>query len=238
MHQLSSAFREAFHAASNLQALHLGFPVRAPLSLPMEDLFHNIKWEKLKAFGVQSWRLSTEEILAFACRHQKTLKGLRLRDVLLKEDCMWKDVLKVLRADMMQLEWLSLRRADYTANFDAGHADGVDLTNDELLSSDSDESEWEAAHNDDGDSDSLEIYSDAGTESSDSESGGDDDHGPGTHSMALKSDTPGYCTCGRRGSISDAEDLGDNGIYVTRQRRKMWEQWVIGRCLEHSKAPA
>jgi hypothetical protein len=37
-----------FTAAKNIEAVHIGFPSYRPLTLRLEELFHNVKWEKLQ----------------------------------------------------------------------------------------------------------------------------------------------------------------------------------------------
>ncbi|KAK0330448.1 hypothetical protein LTR94_032805, partial [Friedmanniomyces endolithicus] len=105
MSELSDLFRTVFSTAVNMQAVHVGFPSHRPLTLRLKDVFHNVTWEKLVAFGVQGWKLDAEEIIDLALRHRERLKGLRLRDVLLKDGSAWKDVLSVLRDSMYRLEW-------------------------------------------------------------------------------------------------------------------------------------
>ncbi|KAK3078332.1 hypothetical protein LTS18_007780 [Coniosporium uncinatum] len=119
MRNLSGLFKTVFSAAKNMQAVHVGFPSHRPLSLPLESLFHNVRWEKLLAVGIQAWKLDAEEIINLARRHREKLKGLRLRDVLLKDGSMWKDVLGFLRQEMLRLDWVSLRRIGYATHFDA-----------------------------------------------------------------------------------------------------------------------
>jgi hypothetical protein len=118
MRSLSGLFKAVFSAAQNMQALHVGFPSHRPLSLPLEELFHGVHFEKLLAFGIQAWKLDADEIVAIARRHSDRLKGLRLRDVLLKDGSMWKDVLLALKRQMHRLEWVSLRRIGYAHFFD------------------------------------------------------------------------------------------------------------------------
>lgn len=233
MLDLSDVFRVVFSAAKNLQALHIGFPSRAPLSLRLEDIFQNVKWERLRAFGIQAWRLEAHEIISLARRHSKTLRGLRLRDVLLKEGSMWKDVLSALRAEMGLLDWVSLRRVDYSKHFDELWADSMEVSDDPPAgSSDSDGEDDFATH--------CSVQGtdvESNEEDSDEHSNADTDHGPDADELALSPDTPAslpFCTCSRSSYPAAADDLGDNGVFVNYQQRKMWERWVVGRCPEHS----
>lgn len=235
--ELSGYMKGVFAAAKNMQAFHIGFPSRRPLEVELEEVFHHIHWEKLRAFGVQAWRLDAEEIINFARRHRKTLRGLRLRDVQLKEGSMWKDVLAALRAEMEQLDWVSLRRIDYSSHFDAVWAHSIEVPDYPPGSaSDSDiEDDFHSHVNlDDDIDDSDGDYSSAET---DSNSDADTDHGPDANELALSPDTPAslpFCTCSRSSFPASADDLGDNGRFVLYQQRKLWEKWVIGRCPEHS----
>ena len=233
--ELSELFRNVFSSAKNLQALHIGFPSRLPINLRLEDVFHHVQWERLRAFGIQAWRLEACEIIDLARRHSRTLRGLRLRDVHLKEGSMWKDVLAMLRAEMEQLDWVSLRRVDYSKHFDELWAGSIEVADDTLAgSSDSDDDdEFPGQFNVSDD----EAKSD--DEESDDQSDADTDHGPEANELALSPDTPvslPFCTCSRSSYPASADDLGDNGLFVLYQQRKMWEKWVIGRCPEHSSS--
>ena len=64
MRDLSSLSKAVFTAAKNIEAVHIGFPSHRPLTLRLEEIFHNVKWEKLQAFGIQAWRLDADEIIA------------------------------------------------------------------------------------------------------------------------------------------------------------------------------
>lgn len=233
MRELSPSFKRVFSAASNMQAVHIGFPSRVPLDLRLEEIFHDVYWEKLRAFGIQAWRLEAEEVISLARRHRKTLRGLRLRDVQLKEGSMWKDVLTMLRQEMEQLDWVSLRRVDYSVHFDEMWANSMEVPDDPPDgSSDSDDEDDFAAH--------LGVDSvgeDSDYENSDSRSNADTDHGPEGYEIALSPDTPAtlpFCTCSRSSFPASADDLGDNGRFVLYPQRKVWEKWVVGRCPEHS----
>jgi len=236
MKELSPFFKTVFKTARNMQAVHIGFPSRQPLDLNLEDIFHNVHWEKLRAFGVQAWRLDAEEIINLARRHRKTLRGLRLRDVQLKDGSMWKDVLAMLRAEMELLDWVSLRRVDYASHFDEVWGDSMEVPDyPPGGASDSDEEDDFHAHvdmEDDMYASEEEGFSDADSDISDA----DTDHGPDANELALSPDTPAslpFCTCSRSSFPATADDLGDNGRFVLYQQRKLWEKWVVGGCPEH-----
>lgn len=233
--ELAPCFDIVFNSATNLQAVHIGFPTRTPLELSLEDVFHQVRWDRLRAFGIQAWRLEAEEIINLVRRHRKTLRGLRLRDVLLKQGSLWKDVLSVLRAEMEQLDWVSLRRIDYSAHFDeiseiAKHS--IEVPDDQPTSgSNSDDEDEFPNHLND-----MNLHEDSDGDDSDADSNADTDNGPDANEIALSPDTPTsmpFCTCSRSTWPANPDDLGDNGRFVTYQQRKMWEKWVCRRCAEH-----
>lgn len=233
MLDLSGAFRKVFMAAQNLSALHVGFPSRTPLDLRLEQIFHRIHWPKLRAFGVQAWRLNGDEIIDLARQHKKSLKGLRLRDVHLKDGSRWKDVLSMLRTEMEELDWVSLRRIDYEGHFDEMWSGSVEVP-DEPPGGASDSDDEVDFHGHVSDTDSVHESSE---EDSEADSVAHSDHGPIADELALSPDTPSslpFCTCTSASCLPTAEDLGDNGSLVTYPQRKMWEKWVVGNCPEHS----
>ncbi|EEH07088.1 F-box domain-containing protein [Histoplasma capsulatum G186AR] len=231
MRELSEVFHTLFMAAKNMEAVHIGFPSRIPLDLRLEDIFHNVYWEKLRAFGIQAWRLDSEEIIEFARRHRRTLRGLRLRDVLLKEGSMWKDVLSMLREEMENLEWVSLRRIDYSNAFDEKWATSADISDIQSFpNSDSEDDDlfdrYDAADNANNDD-----YESIGDES-DGMSSHNGDNGPRAHQIELSPDTatslisPFAQWTTPLTSIS-VDELEDNGVNVEYRQRKLWEEWVI-----------
>lgn len=234
MRAVSGIFKTVFLAAKNLQAVHIGFPSRSPLDLRLEEIFHSIQWEKLRAFGIQAWRLEATEIIQLARRHRKTLRGLRLRDVQLREGSMWKDVLAMLRTEMEQLDWVSLRRVDYSKHFDEIWADSMEVGDGSLEGSESDDEDDFPAHFSAPGSD---IDSEGDNDSHYEHSIADTDHGPDANEIALSPNTTAsmsFCTCSRSSDPTSADELGDNGLFVYHQQRKLWEKWVVGRCPEHS----
>ena len=238
MRAASQLFKTVFLAAKNLQAVHVGFPSRSPLDLRLEEIFHQVRWEKLRAFGIQAWRLDADEIIQLARRHNTTLRGLRLRDVQLREGSMWKDVLAMLRNEMEQLDWVSLRRVDYSKHFDEMWADSMEIVDGSLGGSESDNEDGFPAHFSVlGSDNDREEDIDIDIDSEDEHSLADTDQGPDANEIALSPNTTAslpFCTCSRSSDPASADDLGDNGMFVFYQQRKMWEQWVIGRCAEHS----
>jgi hypothetical protein len=245
MKNLSPLFKTVFTAATSLEAVHVGFPSHRPLSLKLEDLFHNVRWDGLVAFGIQGWKLNGDEIMALAGRHRDRLKGLRLRDVQLKEGSMWKEVLDFLRNNMRNLDWVSLRRIGYATTFDEFLTSmGGELPDDPpggYSSSDTDSAD------EDPDEDLDDERHDSDQESVGSESAAsedsDDELGMAANGMDFPQlnglpDTPmsvPWCNCGDSSTGPEtAEDLDDNGVDVSQQKRKLWERWVVRRCPEHS----
>ena len=250
MSELSDLFKSVFTAAVNMEAIHVGFPSHRPIGLPLDTIFHGVKWSKLTAFGVQGWRLHANEIIGLARRHRDGLKGLRLRDVMLREGSLWKDVLTYLRDEMWRLDWVSLRRIDYATHFDEiwEHA-GIELPSDPpggLSDSDDDsndsdmedmyfdETDEQALDEESPDWDSVNVSDSEGAESE------DDDRGRAAYEMDFpplnSPDTPNsapWCNCNGRAYPTSVDDLGDDGLSVGTRKWKMWEKWVLGRCPEH-----
>jgi hypothetical protein len=256
--ELSHLFKTVFTAAVNMEAIHVGFPSHRPIGLPLETIFHNVTWTKLIAFGIQGWRLHDHEIIAFATRHKDRLRGLRLRDVMLREGGMWKSVLAFLHTEMRRLDWVSLRRIDYAAHFDTVWENaGIELPDDPpggLSSDDEDEDEddendvyWDEAEQEEADhstaaSDWDSINgSDSDHHNSNSEDSEDEEErGRAAHEMDFpplnSPDTPNsvsWCNCNRRAFPVGVDELGDDGLSVDTKQWKMWEKWVLGRCPEH-----
>ncbi|KAI4765276.1 hypothetical protein E4T52_00135 [Aureobasidium sp. EXF-3400] len=249
MSELSQLFKTVFLAAVNMEAIHVGFPSHRPIGLPLETIFHNVTWNKLVAFGIQGWRLHDHEIIAFAARHKDRLRGLRFRDVMLREGSMWKSILSFLHTEMRRLDWVSLRRIDYAAHFDTVWENaGIELPDDPPggLSSDDEDSDsendgyWDEAEQDDEANHSTTASDWDSLNNSDSEDEDAEERGRAAHEMdfppLLSPVTPNsgpWCNCNRRAFPVSVDDLGDDGISVDTKQWKMWEKWVLGRCPEH-----
>lgn len=243
--ELSGVFREIFRAAENIQALHVGFPSHSPLTLPLEAVFHHVRWDRLLAFGIQAWKLDSEEIINLVRRHRDRLRGLRLRDVLLKEGNMWKDVLKVLHDEVPRLDWVSLRRIGYAAHYDEQRAtSGIDIEDlpGAALASDSDD-DLDFPEANSLPPNEVETQSDE-ERTNTSDDGGDDgeqenDNGPHSHRTGFPHiwlDPIRFCGCdGRVAAPGTVEELGDDGYTVNYSQRKAWEKWCTKRCILHSK---
>jgi hypothetical protein len=248
MRELSPLFRTVFNSARNLVSVHIGFP-QASVSISLEEIFHSIKMEKLRVFSIGGWRLNAEEIIDICHTYRSNLRGLRLHGVLLKEGGMWKEVLSMLRREMVSLRWLSLSKADYAAHFDE-NATRMDVTEDlETEDSDSDEDmdeeeiEDPTQNHDDAHDPENQDMNDAESLSSDDDPQADsdvdsvDDLDPTAHAFTTQVEAPDFehvCTCSSRIHQLDVDDLGDDGIIVTQTQRKIWERWVVG-CLMHSR---
>ena len=234
LEMFDTCFTNVFQAARNLQVLHIGFPSRMPLDLRLDQIFRRTQWLKLRAFGLQAWRLDADEIIDLALRHKETLKGLRLRDVQLKQGGRWKDVLSVLRSEMENLDWVSLRRIDYASHFDEVWSTSVEVPDEPPGGGSESDEEPEFL----GNIETPEEVEDTSEDDSDDESAvNSDDYGPDVDELALIPNTPAslpFCTCNEDPYPITADDLGDNGSFVTYRQRKMWEKWVVRRCPEHS----
>lgn len=239
MRELSPLFHRVFSSAKNLEAVHVGFP--SPLTLRLEEIFHNIKWERLRAFGIQGWVLEAQEIIALAARQKDRLLGLRLRDVLLTDGSMWKDVLVYLRNDMPRLEWLSLRNIGYAKELNNLLAiGGIEVPDGLVSDSDSDDEDFDEDFDPNDDDDSNEDDQESiGSESSYGLHSNEADVPVELDDMEFptlsETTRPGsWCNCeDSKGLPESADDLGDTGESVPRETRKLWESWVVGKCPEH-----
>lgn len=250
MDELSQLFKTVFTSARSMQAVHIGFPRSRPVSLPLEAVFHHVTWDKLVALGVAGWDLTADEIIGLALRHRDKLKGLRLRDVHLKEGSMWRDVLHSLRDSMTRLQWVSLRRVGYVPQFGDMDTGGAEVPDDQpwaLSDSDSDEDE-DVIHAPigNGNSSSGHHASTNGLhngqvnvrEDSDADSmpESNNEHEPednATDFPNLDSPTtaeiPSFDNAPRHNHDLTEEDLDDDGYSVSNTKRKLWEQWVTSR---------
>ena len=172
---------------------------------------------------------------------------MRLRDVYLKEDSRWKDVLSALKREMHSLEWLSLRRIGYGGPEEL-NGGGAEVPDEPDLDSSTDESIEQSDEEDTdvpvaGPSDSHRTNGHAHSNDHDdseehlsSDEDGDDD-GPEAHETEfprtiLTQSMPALRPTGNgaNGASHDTEiDLEDDGRLITRQKRKQWEEWVVGK---------
>ncbi|KAK5171747.1 uncharacterized protein LTR77_003383 [Saxophila tyrrhenica] len=259
MTELSELFKTVFTSAKNMQAVHIGFPRSRPVSLPLEAVFHNVTWDKLVALGVAGWDLTAEEIINLALRHREKLKGLRLRDVHLKEGGMWKDVLRSLKHSMPRLQWVSLRRIGYVPQFEESDPGGAEVPEDQpwaLSDSDSesedDEDSTIAGPSEQGHyTNGYHTNSNSFTTSNghvhdhdhddiDSAVGTDDEHEPEDNATEFPNlDSPTSATAplfayemAHNPDLPNG-DIDDDGFSVSNAKRKLWEQWVVGQTSRH-----
>ncbi|TGO36591.1 hypothetical protein BHYA_0120g00150 [Botrytis hyacinthi] len=126
MYQLSALFNTFFTSAHQIQGLHVGFPSNRPLAhVPLEAVFHNVTWENLRYLGFGAWHLDSEEIIGLLRRHKYTLRSVRLRSVKLKEGSSWIEVVRMLRSELRELKWVSLRGIGYVGGGTNGIAHGI-----------------------------------------------------------------------------------------------------------------
>lgn len=234
MRDLSECFRTVFSRARDMQVVHVGFPIHRPLTLALEDIFHHVRWDKLHAFGVQAWELHADEIVGFVRRH-RSLKGLRLRDVNLREGSYWRDVLPVLRNELPRLEWVSLRRIGYLPNpvLEITGAELPDYMFQAMLDSDSSDSDDDSSTADAAESVAQSTESDADSDVH-STSDVDDDNRMDFPGLDLSAPVMApECACDDQDHSATGEDLGDIGERPDNATRKRWERWVLRRCPEH-----
>lgn len=242
--QLAPYFQSLFSETMNLEAIHVGFPMVQPLDVRLEDVFHGIRWPKLRALGIQAWRLGPDEIIDIARRHQSSLRGLRLREVLLKQG-RWSDVLQILRSEMGVLDWVSLRRIDYASHFDNLQAgQGFEIGDDDddedpdhqgfdamnIHASSSDEDENVASEHEAEEEVSQGVGEDLSSDEDSDASNEGSDHNPVADQLDLPVSTDTAAARPLPELSTSAVELGDNGIAVAgRQTTKAWEAWVTAR---------
>ncbi|KAF2172089.1 hypothetical protein M409DRAFT_62901 [Zasmidium cellare ATCC 36951] len=238
LQDLSELFHAIFTKASKMKAVHIGFPPQHPLSLPLEKVFHHVKWDDLIAFGVQGWELEKAEIIGLLERHKDRLKGVRLRDVHLKDGSTWKEILSFMRDEMRMLQWVSLRRIGYTAYSTSQLQQHPGAEVPPFLSDSEEDSEDESEEDEPIPGPSTHVDSD---DDSNFDEDSDDEHEPHANDMDFPSfspDTPAsasWCNCSGDDHVGSAEELGDTDIIVSNTKRKHWERWVLRRCPEHGE---
>ncbi|KAL4743995.1 hypothetical protein BDV11DRAFT_990 [Aspergillus similis] len=211
MQDLSRVFYDFFSAAKNLEAIHLGFATVVPLGLSLDQVFHRIQWKKLRKLSIQGWRLTSQEIVAIVRRHRRQLRDVRIVNVTLRDGSRWRDVLSVLHDEMDEIEHIDLREIDYVSN-DAVH--GI--------------------HSSNGHGSSHGINYGNGNGSSAGASGFHYQHFLNTAvninhlelAFALLN-LPHHTSIPEVISNLSVDELGDNGIHVTHEKRQIWEAWVL-----------
>lgn len=233
---LSAFFKLFCSYTENLSTLYLRFTPGLPVRLPLDDVFHETAWRKLRVLGIGSWVLRAEEIINIAQRHRDTLKGLRLSEVYLMDGGRWKDVVAALKIHMKRLEWVGLqdigyegeyvRRAAYIETYsdtssEEDYEEGAEVDGQSILSLDSN------VHPSQADDDV--IYGNVFTSSDDT----------GSSSGLSSSGNAANASFGSLGALDDTddeEDLEDYGHTVSQAQRKHWERWVTGKNVNSGEA--
>ncbi|KAJ5579847.1 uncharacterized protein N7459_005832 [Penicillium hispanicum] len=215
MSDLSGVFQRFFSEATNLVAIHIGFPPKTPLDLDLDAIFHGLRLRTLRTLSLQGWRLEAAEIIALARRHRRQLRDLRLCAVYLRPGARWTDVLAVLREEMERLERLKLREIDYETHFDAlAVATGVEV--------------FDEAWTDAPVPSSLSVA--AGTSPSEAE--GAAFGAAASDAYALPALLRERQLPLRQASMDKVRklvtaELGDDGCIVHRDQISLWEAWVL-----------
>lgn len=262
---LGVTLRDLLRVSKNMVSLHIGFP-QQPVALSLHSIFQCVQLDKIRVLSLDGWRLSGQQIVAITRQYKQTLRGLRLRGVLLdvepiehnEEDgngFIWRDVLVFLRNET-QLQWISLRRINYAQYWDSIMAGARDVTDD---GDDQSESEVEGTWDQDTTQDNADET--IQEESEDDISEYEDDHSSdlnsegGDNSIAdsnLDSDHDivpparrarrqiGYPWDQQCSCSGDPESLHDDGEFVEKAQWKFWEKWVLGRsyCALHGQKVA
>lgn len=261
MHQLSSLFNTFFTSAQQIQGLHVGFPSNRPLMhVPLEAVFHNVTWENLRYVGFGAWHLEGEEIIALLRRHKYTLRSVRLRSVKLKEGSSWVDVVRMLRTELRELKWVSLRGIGYVCgggvggtNVVGGMGMGIGIAGpnqmgnpivggnvDVDMDDDSEESDEGLDFEDTAIGDrtlshhSSSAHLDVSSRDGMLETGREKD-GNGIIEGRTPDRASGggvSCECENGFGMADLGDEGNEGV-VLKQHWKFWELWAVKRCALH-----
>ncbi|KAL4986128.1 hypothetical protein BDW68DRAFT_189079 [Aspergillus falconensis] len=211
MQNLSQVFHDFFLAAKNLEAIHLGFATAIPLGLSLDQVFHRIHWKRLRKLSIQGWRLTSQEIVALIRRHRRQLRDIRIVNVSLRDGSRWRDVLSVLHDEMDEIEHVDLREIDYVSD-DAVH--GVNISN--------------------GHGSSYGISYGNGNGNGAGSSAYHQQHFLNTAininhlelAFALLN-LPHHTSIPEVISNLSVDELGDNGIHVTHEKRQIWEAWIL-----------
>ncbi|KAG0642592.1 hypothetical protein HOY80DRAFT_608844 [Tuber brumale] len=225
---ISEFFRQFCMCTVNLSTLYLRFTPGLPVRLPLEDVFHNTVWSKLRILGIGSWVLKAEEIIGIAKRHQGTLKGIRLSEVYLADGDRWRDVVIALKTHMKKLDCVSFQDIGYEREY-VRKVTYIETYSD--TSSEEDED------------DSLDMDAESISSSSShvhsSQAGDDVIYGnvfTSSEDTGISSDTSslGDGANAGMGSLGEEEcefeeDLEDYGLTVSQAQRKHWERWIVGK---------
>jgi hypothetical protein len=215
---LSGVFGKFFLAARNLITISVGFPANNPVSLPLENIFNQLYWPRLRCLGIQGWKLDSAEIIALVRRHRTRLRELRIPYVYLTgEGSRWRDVLLVLRDEMEQLENVDLQHIDYAFHFDSEVINGIEIPPGHTTDEEDEVVLYDNNERNEEDTDSWSVVSSA-HHSSQSETSVSE-----THRQPMQALSPEEL------GLLSVDELGDNGMYVKREHWSVWEKWVVSR---------
>jgi hypothetical protein len=233
----------------NLTGLHIAF--EKVVSIPLKDVFYDMRWQSIKYIGVHLWSVDGGELIKLLLR-LPTLRSVRLRQVYLEEGdhkMRWNEVLKKIKQNLT-LDWISLfgigygdgGRAPYYVEDESSeseyHLPSDDENDDEgpLMSEDDNEGEEHEPNpfvgndvqNDDDYTDSSESE-ESQTEGNDIE----DDHynipdaamDPPASPELLGAAPSQACDCER--------DIGDDVLFINKSKWQDWERWTVKRCPNH-----
>lgn len=113
-----------------------------------------------------------------------------------------------------------------SSDSDTENGDGYGADHDHISEAEDEEGDEE----DEASSGFVDFDSDSNSNSG-SEDDQDDDHGPSANELALSPDTPASAPWSFSSPTNDlprtADELGDNGMDVIYEQRKIWEQWIV-----------
>ncbi|PWW80105.1 hypothetical protein C7212DRAFT_273691 [Tuber magnatum] len=226
---ISEFFRQFCMCTVNLSTLYLRFTPGLPVRLPLEDVFHNTVWSKLRVLGIGSWMLRAEEIIGIAKRHQGTLKGIRLSEVYLADGDRWRDVVIALKTHMKTLDWVSfqdigyesehVRKVSYIETYSDSSSEGDE---DDSLEMDTESISSSSSHVHSSQAGDDVIYGNVFTSSEDTGISSD------TSSLGDGANA-GMGNLGEKEECEFEEDLEDYGLTVSQAQRKHWERWIVGK---------
>jgi hypothetical protein len=212
INKLAKSFNHMLLRAVNLRSFHVGFGGHSelpglPIGVQFQAVFKDIHWRHLDVFGIDSWKISAQDIIDLTQRHKDKLKGLRLRNVYLNHGSMWKDVLSHLRNNL-NLRWISLKGIGYASQF-------LPFGPDNFAADSSSDEESDGEDEELGDDNRDDDAQDDEDDSEDESVLGNHRHGGknGHHIVVdLTSDDP--------------DVLGDDGEFVDPENRRAWQNWV------------
>ncbi|KAJ5580593.1 hypothetical protein N7450_006894 [Penicillium hetheringtonii] len=217
MSDLSDVFRKFFIEAKSLASIHIGFPSKFPLSVPLDSVFHAARWKDLRSLSIASWRLNAEDLISLLRRHRHKLQDLHLTSIYLRPGGKWTSVLQVLDTEMDHLDRLYLREIDYAAYFDAAFTSaGVEIYDPIPIALPSPSSSTVSVAAGPSPPSSPDLFSNMLVQ---------------TH-YNQNSFYHGLFEKVRGLSV---DELGDDGIHVRRDQEQLWEAWVLASRWERKR---